>query len=336
MGAHFPTSRMANRSLHAFGSPWPHRLAVVTLLCTLVLIFVGGVVTNTGSGLAVPDWPTTFGYNMFTYPPSMMVGGILYEHSHRLIGSLVGMLTVAFVVTLWRADTRSWVRWLGVVAVLAVIAQGVLGGMRVVLLQHGLAIVHGCFAHAFLGLMVGLSVCTSRWWHTAADTARVAEAPALRTVAWVTLAVVYTQIIFGALLTHTGTRLALHLALAGGVVLSASLLSVWILSGYPERRELRRPALVLIALVVLQLSLGLGAYFYRFTSMNQAMSPTIGLGFLTIHRLNGACVLAATAVLAVILSRLAGLARHLPVGTSGATTTRRGQMPVRGEGEVLA
>ena len=327
---------MADRLIQVPGSPWPHRLAVVTSLCTLVLIFVGGIVTNTGSGLAVPDWPTTFGYNMFTYPPSMMVGGILYEHSHRLIGSLVGMLTVAFVVTLWRADGRAWVRWLGVVALLAVMVQGVLGGLRVVLVQHDLAIVHGCFAHAFLALMVGLSVCTSRWWHAVADTTRVAEAPGLRTVAWVTFAVVYTQIIFGALLTHTGTRLLLHLALAGGVVLSASLLSVWILSGHPERLELRRPALVLIALVVMQLSLGLGAYFYRFTSMNQTMSPTVGLGFLTIHRLNGACVFAVTAALAVILSRLAGLARQPQPGTVDAATTRRGQMPVRREGEALA
>jgi cytochrome c oxidase assembly protein subunit 15 len=310
---------------------------VGTSLCTLVLIFVGGVVTNTGSGLAVPDWPTTFGYNMFTYPPSMMVGGILYEHSHRLLGSLVGMLTVAFALTLWRSDTRSWVRWLGVVALLGVIAQGVLGGLRVVLLQHGLAIVHGCFAHVFLALMVGLSVCTSRWWYAVADTGRVAEAPGLRTVAWVTLAVVYVQIVFGALLTHTGTRLALHLALAGGVVLSASLLSVWILSAHPERLELRRPALVLIALVVMQLSLGLGAYFYRFTSMNQAMSPTVGLGFLTIHRLNGAGVLAATTALAVILSRLAGLAlQPQTCGASDAAAAMRGQMPVRREGEALA
>ena len=321
---------MADRSTQVFGSPWPYRLAVVTTLCTLVLIFVGGVVTNTGSGLAVPDWPTTFGYNMFTYPPSMMVGGILYEHSHRLIGSLVGMLTVAFVVTLWRTDSRPWVRWLGVVALLAVITQGVLGGLRVVLLQHGLAIVHGCFAHAFLALIVGLCVCTSRWWHVAADTTRVTEATRLRTVAWVTLAVVYAQIIFGALLTHTGTRLGLHLALAGAVVLCSTLLTVWILSGHPERLELRRPALVLIALVVMQLSLGLGAYFYRFTSMNQTISPTVGLGFLTIHRLNGACVLAATAALTVILSRLAGLAQQ------PRAATMRGQMPVRHEGEVLA
>src|SRR5436309_1631193 len=130
-------------------SPWPHHLAVVTADATLLLIFVGGVVTNTGSALAVPDWPTTFGYNMFLYPWSRMVGGIFYEHSHRLIGSVVGMLTVTCAVWLWLTEDRKWMRVVGLVAVVAVIAQGILGGLRVLLLEHGLAIIHGCVAQAF-------------------------------------------------------------------------------------------------------------------------------------------------------------------------------------------
>src|SRR5574341_2436098 len=115
---------------------WAHRLAVVTAAGTLVLIYVGGVVTNTGSALAVPDWPTTFGHNMFLYPWSQMVGGIFYEHSHRLIGSVVGMLTVAFALILWVTERRRWVRMLGMGAVVAVVIQGFLGGLRVVLLEH--------------------------------------------------------------------------------------------------------------------------------------------------------------------------------------------------------
>ena len=120
-----------------------HRLAVLTAAATGVLIVLGGLVTNTGAALAVPDWPTTFGHNMFLYPWSQMVGGILYEHSHRLIGSAVGMLTVALAVALWLTEERRWVRRLGALAVVAVVVQGVLGGMRVVLLEHDLAILHG-------------------------------------------------------------------------------------------------------------------------------------------------------------------------------------------------
>jgi len=132
-------------------SPWPHRIALVTTTATFFLILAGGVVTNTGTGMAVPDWPTTFGHNMFLFPWSKMVGGILYEHAHRLIASLVGALTLTVAIFLWALEARPWVRGLGIAAVGAVVVQGVLGGLRVVLAQQGLAIVHGGFAHAFFG-----------------------------------------------------------------------------------------------------------------------------------------------------------------------------------------
>src|SRR5574337_685382 len=129
-------------------SPWPHRFAMLTAASTLMLIFVGGLVTNTGAGLAVPDWPTTFGYNMFLYPWSQMVGGIFYEHSHRLIGSTVGLLTLTLAFVLWVKEPARLPRWLGVAAVGAVIVQGVLGGLRVILVSVGseLALIHGLFA----------------------------------------------------------------------------------------------------------------------------------------------------------------------------------------------
>src|SRR5687767_10656795 len=136
-----------------------HRLALVTVAATFVLILFGGLVTNTGAALAVPDWPTTFGYNMFLFPWSEMVGGIFYEHSHRLLGSLVGLLTIALAAVLWRAGGR--LRALGVVMVVAVVVQGILGGLRVVLLKETLAIVHGCLAQAFFALAVTAAVLTS-------------------------------------------------------------------------------------------------------------------------------------------------------------------------------
>jgi cytochrome c oxidase assembly protein subunit 15 len=112
-------------------NPWPHRLALATTVTTFLLILAGGIVTNTGTGMAVPDWPTTFGHNMFLYPWSQMVGGILYEHAHRLIGSLVGALTLTLAIFLWALEPRKWVRGLGIAALGAVVVQGVLGGLRV-------------------------------------------------------------------------------------------------------------------------------------------------------------------------------------------------------------
>ena len=145
-------------------SVWPHRLAVMTACATFPLLFIGGLVTSKGAGLAVPDWPTTFGYNMFLYPWSKMVGNIFYEHSHRLVASGVGLLTIVLALSLWLQERRNWLRWLGVTALVLVVIQGVLGGLRVILLEHSLAIVHASLAQAFFALAVSLALFTSAEW----------------------------------------------------------------------------------------------------------------------------------------------------------------------------
>src|SRR5438034_6780032 len=122
-------------------SVWPHRLAVILACATFPLLFIGGLVPSKGAGLAVPDWPTSFGYNMFLYPWSKMVGNIFYEHSHRLVASFVGLLTIGLALALWLREPRPWLRRLGFAAFALVILQGVLGCLRVVLLDQALAIV---------------------------------------------------------------------------------------------------------------------------------------------------------------------------------------------------
>ena len=189
-----------------------HGLALVTAAVTFVLILFGGLVTNTGAALAVPDWPTTFGHNMFLYPWAQMVGGVFYEHSHRLIGAFVGLLTLALGVALW----PSRLRWLGVAAIVAVVAQGVLGGLRVVLLEGTLAILHGCLAQAFFGLLVAIALLSAR---TSSPSLRGLP-PSTRAFTIATVILVYAQIVFGALLTHTG-RIDLHLGGALGVFVLA-------------------------------------------------------------------------------------------------------------------
>lgn len=311
-------------------SRWPHRLAVVTAAATLLLIFVGGLVTNTGSALAVPDWPTTFGYNMFLYPWSRMVGGIFYEHSHRLIGSLVGMLTVALALSLWMTEARKWMRVLGLIAVAAVILQGILGGLRVVLLEHGLAVIHGCLAQAFFGLMVSLAVFTSRGWQAAADPAPLADAAPLRTLALITPALVYLQLVLGALLTHTGARLAAHVLFAAVVTLAIFLYAGRIVSQHVERAELRRPAILLLVLLVAQLSLGFGAYLWRFTEMSAALLPGVGLALLTTHRVTGAAVWATSVVLSLRVLRLLGAPQP------SAERSQSARLGVKQDRQVLA
>src|SRR6478672_11911363 len=108
-----------------------HRFSKFVAGCTVLLVLAGSLVTSTDSGLSVPDWPTTYGYNMFTFPASKMVGGIFYEHGHRLIASTVGFLTIGMVLWVWRVDTRRWMRRLAIIGLVAVITQGILGGMTV-------------------------------------------------------------------------------------------------------------------------------------------------------------------------------------------------------------
>lgn len=277
-----------------------HRLALALCAATFVLILVGGLVTNTGAALAVPDWPTTFGYNMFLFPWSKMVGGILYEHSHRLLGAAVGILTVALGVTLWLSERRRWLRRLGVVALLAVILQGVLGGLRVLLVEGAIAIVHGSLAQAFFGLAVCLTLVTSPSW--AAAPARAADALLLRRLSLLTTGVAYLQIVFGAFLTHFGARLDGHLAGAAALAVLVPVLSVRVLRAPGDRPALVRPARVLLGLLLLQLLLGVGAYAGRFTDL--VLPPYVGLAFAVIHRLTGGLLLAASLVLTLRCHRL--------------------------------
>jgi heme a synthase len=280
-----------------------HRLAVVTMVATLLLILVGGLVTNTGAALAVPDWPTTFGHNMFLFPWSQMEGGIFYEHSHRLLGAVVGLLTLALAVSLWGGGT--FLRGLGLLAVAAVCAQGLLGGLRVVLLKETLAIIHGCLAQAFFALIVTLAFLTSRW---ARLTGRGID-PVSRTLALAATVVVYLQIVLGALLTHAGW---IELHLAGAVVVFALLPMVAVRfrrSGDAVAAPLSRMLLVLLGA---QLLLGVGSYLSRFSSIWIPGAQVTVLVLPVTHRMVGALILAATVLLAVRAAFVMGTVRSAP------------------------
>ena len=156
-------------------SKWLNRFAWLTCVATLLLICSGGMVTSKNVGLAVPDWPTTFGYNMFLFPVSRWVGGILFEHTHRLMGSLVGFLTITLAVWVWLGDDRPWLRNLGVIAVVGVILQGTLGGLRVTMMKDQIGIFHACIAQAFLGLLVFIALVTTKFWSSLANGMRAVE-----------------------------------------------------------------------------------------------------------------------------------------------------------------
>src|SRR4029450_10682474 len=192
---------------HARSTIWLNRFAWFTAFATLLLICSGGMVTSKGVGLAVPDWPTTFCYNMFLFPASKWIGGIFFEHTHRLIASTVGFLTIILAAWLWFADPRRWVRMLGIAAVAGVILQGVLGGLRVTMLKDEIGIFHACLAQAFFGLIVLIALVTSRSWR--AVVAVVDRGKSLRLIALVTTVFIYLQLALGATMRHQHRDLAI-------------------------------------------------------------------------------------------------------------------------------
>lgn len=288
------------RSLHAF--------TVAVAVATGCLLFVGGLVTSTGSGLAVPDWPLSYGQ---VFP--RMTGGVLFEHGHRLWAATVGVLTVVLALWLARAEPRRWVRWLGVGALLAVVAQGTLGGLTVLLrLPVAVSVAHAGLAELFFCLTVTIALVTSPGWLASVPAAPDSGAPPLRTLSAVTAGVVYLQILAGALIRHTGAGLAipdfplsfgrLVPPLTSQLVLyafahrfGAALVTVFALwtAGRIFRRhagvpQLTRPALILVALLGWQIFLGAAIIWTR-----KAVVPT------TTHLLSGALILATSVVIAL-------------------------------------
>lgn len=301
-----------------------HWLAALTMLFTFPLLFVGGLVTSFDVGMAVYDWPTTFEQNMFLFPWLKESFGVMLEHGHRLFGSVVGILTLTMCVALFFGESRSWVRKLGLLSLAAVLAQGILGGMRVLLnAAHGreLAAFHGVFAQAFFALTVALWVFTSRRWFTA-TTIRHEEAGRVRTLAAVLTGLIYTQMIFGALLRHLGLGFIPHLGLAGGLVLVALWLTL-LIAIHPEfHKALLAPACGLVLVMICQVFLGFGAMILTgLTAPGMGANPTTSEALVaTAHLATGSLLLAVSVVLAIRAFRSLEVAGSAPVLVSAPRT----------------
>jgi heme a synthase len=257
-------------------SPWPHRLAMVLMCATFPLVWIGGLVTSSDAGMAVPDWPTTYGYNMFLYPWQTWVYGpwdLFIEHGHRLFASGVGLITIALVIVLWRYEPRRWVRYLGVVALAAVIFQGLLGGMRVIQNEVLLAKVHGCFGPAFFALTAALAVITSKRWRTADLNKVHPQAVRMQILAGSTAALAYLQLLLGSQLRHLSpgssyetfqATLVFHLIVAAVLIVHAILLAWRTTALHRDERALWLPSLGILGLIAVQVLLGAAAYITNY------------------------------------------------------------------------
>lgn len=283
---------------------------------TFVLIIAGALVTSNDAGLSVPDWPTSFG-SLYKIPH--LVGGVKFEHTHRMIAQLVGLLSIILAVWTWRVDARRWMKYLGLSAVGLVIAQGVLGGLTVLFyLPPAISSAHAALAQTFFCVVVLIALFTSRSWvlevpQPASDDRR----PSLFTLALLSIGVLYVQLILGAMFRHHGLSWWPHVLNAATVAIVLTWTSIRAVSRYSRIDAVRRPAITVLSLLIAQLCLGFVAFLTRVAWGHDAVQPELPMVVSTVaHVALGALLLATTAVLAVQVWR------HIPVALEAQIPSR--------------
>jgi heme a synthase len=288
-----------------------HRFAVFTAVCTFLLLIAGALVTSNDAGLSVPDWPLSYGS---LTPP--MVGGIFYEHGHRMIASFVGLLSIVLAAWLWRAETRGpagrrtnkkrWLRWLGVAALGAIVLQGLLGGLTVLFfLPPPVSSAHATLAQLFFATVASIALFTSAWWERESVLPlRDFRSPSIRTLALATVAALFVQLVLGAAFRHKAFGIIPHLA--GAVVVTGLIL--WLAGAlrrrFPAVPELRFAARGLHILIGLQLLLGAAAWWSRLYAASFPQPVAVMIALTVAHVVMGALVLVSAVLVTLVCYRL--------------------------------
>jgi cytochrome c oxidase assembly protein subunit 15 len=280
-----------------------HRFAVFTVWWTVLLFVAGALVTSKDAALSVPDWPKSFG----TWFPSlrMLAGGAFFEHSHRVIAGVLGFLVLILAMLLWRSEPRSWMRWLGVIAVGGVVAQAILGGQVVVrLLHYWLPVIHACFAQIVFGAVVSIAVFTSKWWVSERPQLEDSGTPSIHLLATLNAAAIYLQVILGAGFRHKEIPIWPHLAGALLVLGMVVWTAVVLRKRFGQSRELSKVRILLHAIFGTQILLGFGAYWSRLSTVD-APQPMPAMVILTVvHTVVGAILFALSILIVLLCYRL--------------------------------
>ena len=291
-----------------------HKYAVFTACSTFLLLIAGALVTSNDAGLSVPTWPLAWGS---VTPP--MVGGIVYEWSHRVIAASVGFLTIILAAWLWMAEKRPWMRWLGLAALGGVISQGILGGLTVRMFQPpAVSAAHATLAQLFFSTVVAIAFFTSGWWQSEILEMEDPGTPRLRSLTIWTVAAVFLQLILGAAFRHKGFGIIPHLI--GAVIVT---MLVFMTAGALKRRfsnaqPLRKCARFLHILIGVQLLLGAGAWWSRVYAARFPQPITIMVTLTVVHTVTGALLLATTLMTALVSYRM--LRPGSALANSSATT----------------
>jgi cytochrome c oxidase assembly protein subunit 15 len=285
-------------------SPWLHRLALLAACTALFTIAVGTVVTTKKAGMAFPDWPTSDGYGIFTYPWWQSAGDKFLEHGHRLAGIAIGIASLVLCVALLWREQRRWVKSLGGVVLVAVVLQGILGGFRVRLNAEDLALIHGSGAAFVFALTVGVAVVTSRRWREPTTVGVSDSLARLQILSIATTICVLLQYVLGGFLRHKGMLLFEHL----GFAFAAALMMIWLAMSVAASRNawLRGLAAILAVLTIVQLALGAAAWITKFGFEGEVAvrGSTSAVAVSSMHVVTGALLVGTCVALATRVARL--------------------------------
>ena len=329
-----PESRVLRSDKVASGAKrngWLHFFAVVTAVTTFCLIFVGGLVTSHDAGLSVPDWPSTYGQFMLSFPYSKWVGNIFYEHSHRVMATAVGFMITVQAIWLQFSEERNWVKLMGWLALVGVIAQGVLGGLTVIFfLPPAISSAHASLAQMVFCLALSIALVTSRKWVDDLPKSQESHGSHIRVLGVISVGAIFLQLMIGAVMRHTSSGLAIptfplafgkvipdftsfgiaiNFAHRVGALTVATLVIITVTDVFRHYRtkSLRRPAAFAIVLLITQISLGAIAIL-----TSKAVTPT------TLHVSGGAALLGTMLVLTIRTRHLFSPASKAVEATSSA------------------
>ena len=288
-------------------NPALHRFAVFTAGVTFLLIIAGALVTSNDAGLSVPDWPTSFG-SLYRIPH--LVGGVKFEHTHRMIAQFVGFLSIILAIWTWRAEPRRWMKYLGVAAVGLVIAQGILGGLTVLFyLPPAISSFHAALAQTFFCTTIVIVLFTGRRWVEEVPQVEFeTRRPRLINLSLLSIFALYVQLVLGAMFRHKGMSWWPHVVNAPIIAIVLTWTAIRALSQYSKIEAVRRPAIAMLSLLIAQLCLGFVAFETRVVWGHDAAQPELPMVISTVaHVAVGALLLATAVILAIEVWR------HVPI-----------------------
>jgi heme a synthase len=313
-------SRLGTGAMKPTYNPGVHKFAVFTVCWTVLLFVAGALVTSKDAALSVPDWPKSFG----TWFPSlrMLAGGAFFEHSHRVIAAVLGFLVLILAVLLWRTEPRSWMRWLGVIAVGGVVAQAILGGQVVrQLLHYWLPVAHASFAQIVFGAVLSIAVFTSKWWVSEQPQLEDSGSPSIHTVVILNAAVIFLQVILGAGFRHKEIPIWPHMAGALLVLGMVVWTAVVLRKRFGQSRELSKVRILLHAIFGTQFLLGFGAYWSRLSTAEAPQPMPLMVILTVVHTVVGAILFALSILIVLLCYRLIPRGREVGAAAPRQVTT---------------